>query len=189
MSGSYIYILHEREFLVSGEELYKIGRTEDIIRRFQEFPKGSQLKFMIDVPTDKVVNMETKILRIFRKKYTQREDIGTEYFAGNIKCMMQSILGFANGVQFNNDNNQITTNHLDETKTQDGTKTHNNIKLVSYACPRCNYTTSHCSHIRGHFDRKKMCQVRNKGLVALTQQVKDKVIEGSYLRENDIGNI
>jgi len=41
----YIYIIHEREFMVQCKSVYKIGRTDNIIRRFSQYPKGSRLLF------------------------------------------------------------------------------------------------------------------------------------------------
>jgi len=92
---SHIYILHEREFMATGEMLYKVGRIGDIMRlhRFRHFPKGSQIKFVIDVPADTIDEMEEKILLIFRYKYEQRPDIGEEYFVGDSDCMIRTIIG------------------------------------------------------------------------------------------------
>ena len=39
-----IYLLQEREFINSNENIYKIGRTKQAnIQRFNQYPKGSKL--------------------------------------------------------------------------------------------------------------------------------------------------
>ena len=43
-NGSYyIYIIQEREFIRIKEETYKVGITQDITRRYSEYPKSSKL--------------------------------------------------------------------------------------------------------------------------------------------------
>lgn len=39
--NGYLYIIKEREFIKTNEEIYKIGCTNDIIRRFKQYPKNS----------------------------------------------------------------------------------------------------------------------------------------------------
>ena len=37
-----IYIIQEREFIRLKEETYKVGITQNIIRRYSEYPKSSK---------------------------------------------------------------------------------------------------------------------------------------------------
>jgi hypothetical protein len=46
MSG-HIYILNEREFINSGENVYKIAMTGNLIKRMNKFPRGSILLLAI----------------------------------------------------------------------------------------------------------------------------------------------
>ena len=44
----YIYLIHLREFLTQNKSIFKIGKTKQINeKRFNSYPKGSELKFLI----------------------------------------------------------------------------------------------------------------------------------------------
>lgn len=86
----YVYLLQEREFIKTGEQIYKIGRTEKAnCRRFNQYPKGSILLFQI-ICND-CYYVEDKIVELFKVKFKQRKDIGKEYFEGNYKVMINEM--------------------------------------------------------------------------------------------------
>ena len=40
----YIYLLQEREFITTNQNVYKLGKTkQDNLQRFKQYPKGSKL--------------------------------------------------------------------------------------------------------------------------------------------------
>ena len=86
----YIYILQEREFVKTGEPIYKVGKTRQVnLGRFSQYPNGSVLYFQLIVPDcDK---LERIIIHNFKGKYIQRTDIGREYFQGDVFEMMDCI--------------------------------------------------------------------------------------------------
>ena len=88
----YIYLIHEREFLQKKEDLYTIGRTSDIIRRFKEYPKGSMLLFTIMTFDEK--SAETAIIKQFTNEFKLRSDIGNENFEGDYKKMIKNIIEY-----------------------------------------------------------------------------------------------
>jgi hypothetical protein len=46
----YIYILREREFIKTNENIYKVGKTTKMAyKRFNQYPNGSKLELMISV--------------------------------------------------------------------------------------------------------------------------------------------
>lgn len=91
MSVCYVYLLQEREFVNSGEDIYKIGKTKKLnFTRFKQYPKGSILLFQSTC--NDCHTMEKTILSIFIKKFIQRTDIGSEYFEGNYKNMIKIIM-------------------------------------------------------------------------------------------------
>ena len=48
MVTNYIYLLQEREFIKTKENVYKIGRTKkENYKRFHQYPKGSVLLFQM----------------------------------------------------------------------------------------------------------------------------------------------
>lgn len=78
----YFYLIHIREFIISNQSIYKLGKTTCIKRRFTQYPKNSKLIF-----SKKIENKdetENHMKHIFKKKFNQRLDIGTEYYEGDI---------------------------------------------------------------------------------------------------------
>lgn len=91
----YIYLLREREFIKCKEPIYKIGKTcQDPIKRFNQYPKSSELILIIKVNDCHIT--EKKLLSIFNKKFTQRKDIGSEYFHGSVNEMISCIMNNVN---------------------------------------------------------------------------------------------
>lgn len=90
ISPNYVYILREREFIKTGENIYKIGKTKkDYLARFTKYPKGSNL--LLFMPCINCDQLETVIINLFIDKYKQRKDIGKEYFEGDFKKMARDI--------------------------------------------------------------------------------------------------
>lgn len=89
----YLYILQEREFFHSGEDVYKVGRTSrDVVDRFKEYPKGSRLLFIMHVPVDRAALLEDEVKRRFRAEFRPRVDIGSESFVGPWLEMAQLVM-------------------------------------------------------------------------------------------------
>lgn len=86
----YIYLIKEREFIKTDEEIYKIGKTKQTNnKRFSSYPKGSIL--ILQVYNDEVDKLEKKLIKIFNKKFTHAESYGKEYFGGNCNDMQNII--------------------------------------------------------------------------------------------------
>ena len=87
---NYIYLLQEREFVKTNENIYKVGMTKkENYERFNQYPKGSILLFQM-ICND-CNNIEKCVLKIFREKFKQRKDIGNEYFEGDYRVMIDII--------------------------------------------------------------------------------------------------
>jgi hypothetical protein len=90
MKTNYIYLLQEREFIKTNENIYKVGMTtKENHERFNQYPKGSILLFQMICNNCK--NIENMVIKIFKDKFINRKDIGNEYFEGNYKHMMSII--------------------------------------------------------------------------------------------------
>ena len=86
----FIYIFKLREHILLHEDVYKIGMTtRTVSKRLSEYPKGSICYYSYDVPQSNLT--ESDIIKTFSKKFTQRSDIGREYFEGSILKMIESI--------------------------------------------------------------------------------------------------
>lgn len=84
-----IYLLQEREFVNSGENIYKIGRTSNFKNRMSDYPKGSKLLHV--KTTSNSTKDEEELLKIFNCMFINRTDIGKEYFQGNLKGLSDTI--------------------------------------------------------------------------------------------------
>ena len=93
--ANFIYMLMEREFIKSGESVFKIGFTaRDIFARGNGYPKGSKIYCCMPVAN----NPENNLIREFKKQFKHRPDIGNEYFEGKFRdmviCLYKSIYCF-----------------------------------------------------------------------------------------------
>lgn len=89
MAG-YIYLLQEREFIKTGEKIYKIGKsTQTNCRRLSSYPKDSKLIYCSEVQD--CHKSEKNIISKFRDEFIQKKDIGAEYFEGCYKKMKKII--------------------------------------------------------------------------------------------------
>ena len=87
---NYIYLLQEREFIKTNENIYKIGMTKkENYTRFNQYPNGSILLFQMICNDCKT--MEKIILKTFYGNFKQRKEIGSEYFEGDYTSMIDII--------------------------------------------------------------------------------------------------
>tara|TARA_B100001059_G_scaffold236345_1_gene286324 strand:+ start:1830 stop:3365 length:1536 start_codon:yes stop_codon:yes gene_type:complete len=90
MTTQYIYLLQEREFIRTNDNVYKVGMTtKENYERFRQYPKGSVLLFQMICNNCK--NIEKLVLKKFKETFKQRKDIGNEYFEGEYKGMIDII--------------------------------------------------------------------------------------------------
>lgn len=88
--SQYIYLLQEREFIKTKENVYKVGMTKkENHERFNQYPKGSILLFQVICNNCK--NMEKVVVKNFKESFIQRKDYGNEYFEGDYKRMIDII--------------------------------------------------------------------------------------------------
>lgn len=90
MLVQYVYLLQEREFIKTQEQIYKLGKTrQPNNERLKQYPKQSVLLFQM---VCKDCDMKEKeILRVFKQKFIHRKDIGQEYFEGVATEMIDEI--------------------------------------------------------------------------------------------------
>lgn len=105
-NNQYVYILKTREFLRTGENIFKIGRTEQKnVKRFEQYPKGSTLYFQS--VCDNCRECERKIINQFKNKFIQRKEFGNEYFEGDLKEMIIMICDIVLCKNENNVENEL----------------------------------------------------------------------------------
>jgi hypothetical protein len=105
--SNYIYLLQEREFITTNQNIYKLGKTkQENLQRFKQYPKGSKL--LLQQVCDGCDILEPELIRDFKNKYTHRKDIGNEYFEGDYNNMIKDIHNKITNNVIHNDNSVIT---------------------------------------------------------------------------------
>jgi hypothetical protein len=90
INTNYIYLLHEREFIRTSEDVYKVGMTrQPNLERFHNYPKGSILLFQMECFDCRFV--ESIVLQVFKDRFDKCCFYGNEYFKGNKKSMIDII--------------------------------------------------------------------------------------------------
>ena len=87
----YIYIIHERTFVKTNTNIYKIGKTKNIKTRLNGYSKGSKLLFTI--PCKDCSLMETQILNYLKSNdnFIQAKEYGNEYFICDLNILINDI--------------------------------------------------------------------------------------------------
>lgn len=80
-SVGYLYMIREREFVRLEEPVYKIGKSLNFERRFQSYPKDSQIVACVQVPNHDAE--EKALIKVFDECFTQMPDYGREYYKGD----------------------------------------------------------------------------------------------------------
>ena len=91
-TSGYIYLLHV--YQSNSELVYKLGKTKrEFHKRFQDYITAKP-KIICVNQCDNCDIAEKNLLYIFKKNFTERKDIGNEYFQGDIKRMQNMFLRY-----------------------------------------------------------------------------------------------
>jgi hypothetical protein len=86
----YVYLLQTREYLNSGESIYKVGKTKELnYTRFKQYPSGSVLLFQSVCNNCDII--EQKIIKLFKTKYVNHKIAGREFFKGDLRLMISDL--------------------------------------------------------------------------------------------------
>ena len=77
--NGYIYLLKIYPY---NENIYKIGKTENIKRRILDY-KSLRPLIKLVVECENITLCETEILKIFNDSFIQQKEIGSEFFVGD----------------------------------------------------------------------------------------------------------
>jgi hypothetical protein len=89
ITDGFIYIIHEREFIESNKNIYKIGRTHNTTKRIANYPKNSIYCFFRQ--SNNMIKDENKLVKTFKDNFIHKNEIGNEYFEGNLTDMIKII--------------------------------------------------------------------------------------------------
>ena len=94
IAKEYIYIIHCAQHI--NENIYKIGRTKNIINRFKQYPNGSELLFTITCNNSKLI--ENNIIQYLKNNinYIHYKESGNEYFKCNLENLKIDIQNIIN---------------------------------------------------------------------------------------------
>jgi hypothetical protein len=170
----YNYMIKLREFIKTGEEIQKIGfstipdkHNPLITERLKQYPVGSLPIMCALVNNSK--NLENLIIKVFKKKFIHRSDIGREYFEGNIDLMVIEfsllVKNWGNSIitmtPIKNEPN-IEIDHLLENNICEKYET-------QFQCDTCKTYFDTKSHYNRHINRKTPCDLTEKN-----KQLKEK---------------
>jgi hypothetical protein len=79
--NGWLYLIQRGYHRKSGEEIYKIGRTNDFNPRMTEFSVDTQIISVCPVENEKL--SERELIKEFQSEFDHRNDIVLEYFEGN----------------------------------------------------------------------------------------------------------
>lgn len=80
----HIYLILEREWVLSIHKIYKIGRCKDIFERKSGYPKNSILLLCHFVSDELLIEQQCKEFFNNDDYIKSERDYGTEYFSGNL---------------------------------------------------------------------------------------------------------
>jgi T5orf172 domain len=90
----YIYLVREREHLLSNSPIYKVGMTrqhpDNQLHRLRCYKKGSEILLVLQCPQDHALMLEGRILKRFRTSFEAHPD-GREHFLGEPDVMRDII--------------------------------------------------------------------------------------------------
>lgn len=75
----HLYLIKEREFIKTNENIYKIGKTKNIKNRMPSYPKDSRVYVIYYCASD-IHKVEKELIKEFDKLFKKRTDIGNEYY-------------------------------------------------------------------------------------------------------------
>jgi hypothetical protein len=87
VSSGHIYIVRLRESIRLKENVYKCGRTKNMIQRIKTYPLGTELLYCVQVSD--MFSFEQLMLSHFRENFTPIPEMGAEYFKGNLLEMIK----------------------------------------------------------------------------------------------------
>jgi hypothetical protein len=87
-----LYLVKEREFVRFNEDIYKLGKSQNVLDRIKNYPKDSMLHLLIFCKDSDI--LEKELIKILTKKFKLASKYGAEYFEGKLDKMILEIESF-----------------------------------------------------------------------------------------------
>ena len=128
MSAQYVYLIQEREFIKTSENIFKIGKSkQENNKRINQYPKQSKL--ILQILCDNCDELEKELIISFKNKYNHRKDIGNEYFEGDFEDMIKNIFYIRNNIDDIINYEKIEKEKTQEELNRELLKKENDIKI------------------------------------------------------------
>jgi hypothetical protein len=164
MCINYIYLLQEREFVNTKENIYKVGMTtKENHKRFGGYKKGFILLFQMSCENAK--NIEKKIIKLFKETFEWRKDLGNETFSGNYKSMIDKIYLTIKHEEQDNNEDDVEHNEEEEQEEQEEQEEVNRLKLLSEEIGKVFNDYKNDESFKGNKKYIKISKVDNKYIV------------------------
>lgn len=161
----YLYILQPREFLRSGESVYKIGRSINVEKRSKSYPKGSLLLFCMYVSEQK--RAESELIRQLCETCEQCLQFWREYFKGEFEHVLEVMLSICRsyrkldvkseeGDVDSSKASKVLANVIQEVSEQIGQEVEQGSRTT---CERCGVTFASTHSLIRHLKAIKPCPI------------------------------
>ncbi len=153
-----LYLVKEREFVRFNEDIYKIGKSQNVLDRVKKYPKESMLHLLIFCKDSDM--LEKELIKMLTKKFKLASQYGAEYFEGKLDkiileiesfmkrkkcifCVMNNIMTHTVNVKSINNENTIKTvypikddkdindNDNDDDDDDDNDNDNNNVNILN----------------------------------------------------------
>ena len=167
----YVYLVQEREFIKTKEEIYKIGRTRQAnLSRFNSYPNGSIL--LVQCICNDCDRLERELINKFKIKYELQREIGSEYFKGDCKEMMRDIYEHI----INEGEKDVIVEDVKEEKEVIIRKE----KEKEYKCSYCDYSSERKYYLKLHNEIK-----HKEGSIYKCNRCEKKLSSKQYLQKHE----
>lgn len=85
-----LYLIHPYCNKLEQTTIYKIGRSDNLLRRIDNYPNGSSVELLIKCINSKIY--KDNLIELFEIVFNVQKYFGTEYFNGDLETMKKLIL-------------------------------------------------------------------------------------------------
>jgi hypothetical protein len=157
-----VYLIHTRELHTLQLPIYKLGRSHTLDNRIIQYPKRSKILFIMNCE-DSII-FEKYLIKLFKKKFIQKTEYGTEYFEGDKDDMIREIFNYIDNKKcIKNDVKKDINNSVKKDIKKDIKDVKKNVKNVKdRTCPKCETKFEYPSLLKRHFTISSRCTISNE---------------------------
>ena len=85
-----LYLIHPYCNKLEQTTIYKIGRSDNLLKRIDDYPNGSSVELVIKCSNTKIY--EDNLIELFEIVFKRESYFGTKYFSGDLETMKNLML-------------------------------------------------------------------------------------------------